>query len=211
MPDLRIAICTSLFCGMKAPLLADYMRLGIALGQKKSWKFLAYQVPRLRSVCCLNAAIDMTRTDPSLRDAGEKFDRILWMDYNCMLTPEGAIRLLESVDDWHPAVFAFSRDPDTGQLPVWEWDADEPIKRLTTWPDDQLVRISSAGTAAAAFDADVFDVLRTPYFRWGDGQFPWPDTGPEAFVCLHLHRQGIPVYAHSGVWARRLGQPKEAV
>lgn len=206
MPDMRIAICTSVFAGIRSALLADYMRLGIALGRKKDWKFLPFQIPRLRSVSCLNSAIHLSRTDAVVTAAGEKFERLLWLDYNCMVTPEDAIRLIESVDEWHPAVFAFSRDPDIDKMAVWEWTGNKPFGRLKEWPENELVRVSSAGLSAAAFDADVFDVLRTPYFQWRDGDFPWPDTGPEAFVCANFHRQGIPVYAHSGIWAKRIGK-----
>ncbi|HUU82294.1 MAG TPA: hypothetical protein VM243_02210 [Phycisphaerae bacterium] len=203
---MRIAICTSLFDGMDASLLADYERLGIGLGHRQDWKFLAYQIPRLRSASGLNAAIHMTRTDQTLNDAGEKFDRILWLDHRTMLTPADAVRLLESVDEWHPAVFAFNRDPDTRNVGVWEWTGDKPFGRLKEWELNALVRVSSAGLYAAAFDASVFDALRTPWFLWVDRDSVWPDTGKEAFVCTHFHRQGIPVYAHSGVWATRLGR-----
>jgi len=197
--EWRVAICASAYDGLKSPLVLDLLKLGLGLGERKGIKCLPILVPRLRGVTCLNAAIVLAREAIDAADVREPLTHILWIDRDVMLNGEQALRLLESVDDWHPAVFALSRDLDCPDLPNL-WSA--PGERRLQWPTDSLLQVHSAGVAAAAFDGELFDSLKLPWFRWDASQ-----GNPNANVCFQFHAQSIPVFCHTGVTARQAGKP----
>jgi len=199
MPDWRVAICVNGYDGIKASLVSTLLDMGLCLGAHVDTKYLPILVPRLNGPTCLNAGISLAQEAIDAADVREPLTHILWMDRDTVLTSDGAIRLLESVDPWHPAVFAVSRDPDHLDLPnLWTTSGE----RMTDWPDDTLVRVRSAGLAAAAFDADLFYSLRQPWFRWQAE----PGGNPQANVCYQFAEQRIPVFCHTGVTVRQAGK-----
>ncbi len=193
--ERRIAICMSAYDGLNSPLLLDLLRLGLRLGKDRDAKYLPMLVPRLHGATCLNAAIVLSRETVDAAEVREDLTHILWIDWNVMIDGEQAVKLLDSVDPWHPAVFARSQDNTSPTLPnLWSDDG----KRLTAWPNDTLVQVRSAGIAAAAFDADLFTSLKQPWFCW-------QGENPNANVCRQFKVQSIPIYCHTGVVAKQIG------
>ena len=181
MGKQRVAICAAACNGLKASLVKRLFGLGLELGKHDDVQYLPILVPRMHGPTCLNAAIHMAME--ALSDAGpdERLTHILWMDKDTMLTGAQAFRLLDAVDPRHPAVFAFDH-----------------TAMVMFRPRDQrgeLVRVQSAGFAAAAFDADLFRELREPWFRWQK-----TDTvrAEDNYLCQFIE-QGVPVYCDLGV------------
>lgn len=201
VPEMRVALCASSYGGLKAPLARDFLELGLTLGALPGSKYLPILVPRLHGPICLNAAITMSLEAISAVQVREPFTHFLWLDRETILTGEQAIRLLGAVDPWHPAVFALARDPHGDEWQLWDYPDG---KRMNTWPADTLVRAHSAGLAAAAFDGELFDSLKKPWFSNEK-----PKSGHDALsnVCLHFHIQGIPVYCHTGIVVKQVFAP----
>lgn len=202
MPDCRVAICASAYDGLKSPLVAGLLNLGLALGWRKETKYLPILVPRLHGATCLNAAIILARDAIAAADVREPLTHILWFDRDVMLTGRQAFQLLDAVDPWHPAVFALGRDQKHPELPNL-WSPGGPsvaTRRMEDWPSNALVQVRSAGLAAAAFDGELFDSLKPPWFRHDASQ-------ADGDVCFQFHAQSIPVYCHTGVTPRQMGAP----
>lgn len=209
-PDKRVAFCMASYKGCEAEMVQSHVRMSFAFGRRTNWEFMPFFVSRMRCDVACNRAIGLMNEVEALLPKEQHFTHILWMDDDVALSPNEAIRLVNLVDDEHPAVFALAFYRNKPYIPSLykyiEWDGSPvTLEHLIEYPENDFLRVSAAGLCAAAFDRDLFRQLKTPYFRWIEGGFKQPSCTPDGWLCHQFLQLGIPVYCHTGIKAKHLG------
>lgn len=210
---LRVAICMASYSGCAPEILTQLISVSFALGRRTDWEVMPFIIGRRRCEVACNTAIDLMERAEEQFPKDERFTHVLWFDDDVALSPNSTIRLVESIDEQHPAVFALAFFRQHPYRPsIWkyrQWQGQDcTLEQIYDYPEDELIRVSAAGLCAAAFDRDVFLALDKPYFEWKMGGLNRRAATPDGWLCMQLLKQEIPVYCHTGIKTKHLGFPE---
>ena len=209
----RIALCMATYKGPTPESFKAALRMVYAFARKKSWEVAPFIVSRMHCELACNACLDLMERAEKLLTPEQKFTHVLYMDDDVCMTPEKAIALIESVDRNHPAVFSlcfyrqYPHKPSIYAYQKWQGMGHTKLLPLTEYPENQLFRVNAAGLCAAAFDRDVFRLIKKPYFDWQNEGFEKPAMTPDGFLCYRFLEASVPIYCHTGIDCTHMGFP----
>ncbi len=206
-PNVRLAVCMAIFDEHDALASVTLARTAYEVG-KRGWGLGLF--PATRAACHVACNQSLSFMEDHERSTGIEYTHVLWLDDDVAISAENVIRLIECIDAEHPAVYAlafYRQPPHRPSLYEYRkfngWDAN--LRLMTDYPEDQLVRVASAGLCAAVFDRRVLKLLSKPYFDWREsGKNSSPMT-PDGYIAAKLYEQGIPMFVHTGIDCTHMG------
>ena len=141
-----------------------------------------------------------------------RFTHVLWVDDDVVIDGDVAQRLLDCIDDDHPVVAALAFER-AGQFKPAIWEALRfgayfvSVKQILDYPADRMIPIAASGLCCVAFDREVFDVLKKPYFDWIQPGYKRASCTPDGFLYAQFEDQCIPCYCHTGIKVGHVGSP----
>lgn len=211
MPEKRIALCMAAFKGCEPEIVHMHMLLASRLSREPGWKYHPFVVGRKSMALACNTTLE--NMEELERSTGETFTHVLWMDDDVGILAEDAVRLINCIDDEHPAVYAlaFFRQPPY-KPSLWRQrrlgEERTTFEQMFDYPADTLVRVDAAGLCAAAFDRRLFNMLKKPYFRLVEKGYKQTACTPDGALCNALGDAKVPIYVHTGIKTTHMSFPQ---
>lgn len=210
----RVAFCMASYKGPGPEMVGPLARMFFAFGRRRDWEFAPFILGRKQCHVACNDALSAMEDAEQLLGRGQKFTHVMYMDDDVYMTPDNAVRLIEAVDKDHPVVFAlafYRQWPHRPSLYAYaKWHGlDTELHPCNDYPPNEMFRVNAAGLCAAAFDRDIFRLIKKPYFDWFEGGYNHPAMTPDGFLCYRFLEAGIPIHVHTGIGCTHVGFPDE--
>ncbi len=212
--EKRVALCMATYRGPHPDVFIHGLRMIYAFARRKEWEFAPFVVSRMHCEVGCNASLDLMERAEMLLEPGQKFTHVFWMDDDVYMTPEKAIALIECVDKDHPVVFSlcfyrqYPHRPSLYEYRTWDGLKTE-LMPMTEYPENELIRVNASGLCAAAFDRDIFRLIKKPYFDWYNAGPDQAPMTPDGFLCYRFLEAGVPIHCHTGLDCVHIGYPQE--
>lgn len=211
MKPRKVALCMACYKGCEPPVLLGLVRMAFALGRRTQDQFKPLIAMRKRGELAANAALAQME-EAEERD-GFRFTHVIWIDDDVIVDPDGICRLLGLVDDDHPVVAALAFERQRPYHPaIWRktntWGSEyHSMEQIIEYPEDDWVPIIASGLCCVAFDREVFDAIKKPYFDWVQPGYQRRDCTPDGYLFDQFDDAHIPCFCHTGVKVGHMTYP----
>ncbi|MBS3821706.1 MAG: hypothetical protein KGY81_08090 [Phycisphaerae bacterium] len=207
----KVALCWASYKGSEPEVVDGLVRMAFSLGRRTGDMFAPFCAKRKQAHLAANHALQLMENAEEA--SGERFTHVLWIDDDVVVDAEGTLKLLDSVDDYHPVVFALAFERQNFLKPaIWRSKkfngSRYGVEQILEWPEDELLEVYASGLCFAAFNRDVFDAIKKPYFDWVQKGYARNSVTPDGYICAQFEARGIPVYCHTGVEVGHMALPK---
>lgn len=211
MAPRKVALCMASYKGSDVPVMRGLIRMAFALGRRTDDEFSPFIASRQRAEVAANRSLALM--EAAERNHDVRFTHVLWMDDDIVVEPDAIIRLLDLVDNSHPVVAALAFDRNPPYAPaIWkkvhQWgNAYHSLTQILDYPQDDWVPIIASGLCCVAFDREVFEAIKKPYFDWIQEGYDRNDHTPDGHLFGQFEDHHIPCFCHTGVKVGHMSHP----
>ena len=207
----KVALCSAVYKGCEPEVLRGFMSALFTLGRKTDDQVCPFLAQRKRAELASNWCLsNMEQTEET---TGEQFTHVLWVDDDVVVDGDAILRLLDCVDIEHPVVaaLAFERQPNYRPA-IWQGnyfgDQYVSMHQIFDYPADEMIPIVASGLCCVAFDRDVFDAIRKPYFDWVQPGYDRESCTPDGYLFGQFMDHHIPCFCHTGIKVGHMAHPQ---
>ncbi len=208
----KVALCAAMYKGIEPEVANGLLSMAFTLGRHTKDVIKPFIAVRKRAELAANWALGQMEKDERIN--GHRFTHVIWMDDDIVVEGKSILKLLDSIDDEHPVVFALAFERDGLHKPgIWRSKTfggrHVNVEQIFDYPPNELMPIHAAGLCCAAWDREVLTAIKKPYFDWQQAGYGRSSHTPDGYFCNKLRDKDIPIFCHTGVKVGHMSYPVE--